>query len=164
MILELKNVFLNEGSKKNFEYSFSMSDIDINGDYPFVSPVMVKGEAQNRAGLVDISFDVSFTYKRPCDRCFVDATRSLNYRFAHRLVSSLAGGENDDYIEVPDYTLDIDELVASDIILDLPVKFLCKDDCKGICYKCGKNLNHGECDCSYEEIDPRLEALKELLK
>lgn len=59
MILNLKEVFLQEGSKKAFEYSFSMSDIDISGVYPFVSPIMVKGEALNRAGLVDVNFDVS---------------------------------------------------------------------------------------------------------
>ncbi len=164
MILELKDVFLNEGSKKNFEYSFSMSDIDINGDYPFVSPVMVKGEAHNRAGLVDIIFDVTFTYNRPCDRCCSDVSRSLNYQFIHRLAVSLEGGENDDYIEVPDYTLDIDRLVMSDIILNLPIKFLCREDCKGVCPKCGKNLNDGDCSCSNDEIDPRLEALKELLQ
>ena len=75
MILNLKEVFLQEGSKKAFEYSFSMSDIDISGVYPFVSPIMVKGEALNRAGLVDVNFDVSFTYNRPCDRCFKDVSR-----------------------------------------------------------------------------------------
>ena len=86
MILNLKEVFLQEGSKKAFEYSFSMSDIDISGVYPFVSPIMVKGEALNRAGLVDVNFDVSFTYNRPCDRCFKDVSRELNYQFNHRLV------------------------------------------------------------------------------
>ena len=164
MILNLKEVFLQEGSKKAFEYSFSMSDIDISGVYPFVSPIMVKGEALNRAGLVDVNFDVSFTYNRPCDRCFKDVSRELNYQFNHRLVDSLQGDDNDDYIEVPDYTLDVDNCVQTDIILNLPVKFLCKADCKGICPKCGKDLNDGECDCQAEEIDPRLEVLKELLK
>lgn len=77
---------------------------------------------------------------------------------------SLQGDDNDDYIEVPDYTLDVDNCVQTDIILNLPVKFLCKEDCKGICPKCGKDLNDGECGCQTEEIDPRLEVLKELLK
>lgn len=164
MILELKDVFLTEGFVMNIDYSFSMSDIEISGVYPFASPVMVKGRAQNRAGLVDIAFDVSFTYKRPCDRCDKETDRILNYQFDHRLAVSLEGDENDDYIEVPDHTLDVDELVSTDIILNLPVKFLCKDTCKGICYKCGQNLNEGDCNCSDIEIDPRLEALKELLK
>jgi uncharacterized protein len=164
MILDLKSVFLEEGSKKTIEYSFSMDNTEVGGVYPFVSPIMVKGEAQNRAGLVDIVFDVSFTYKRPCDRCNKEVERSLNYQFDHRLAVSLEGDENDDYIEVPDHTLNIDELVSTDVILNLPVKFLCKEDCKGICFKCGKNLNEGDCNCSEKEIDPRLEALKELLK
>lgn len=164
MILNLKDVFLKENSKQEFQHTFSMSDIDISGVYPFVSPVMVKGEAQNTAGLVDIVFDVSLTYSRPCDRCYKDVARELNYQFNHRLVVSLAGDDNDDYIETPDYTLDVDQLIRSDIILNLPIKFLCKEDCKGICPKCGKDLNTGDCNCSNEEIDPRLEVLKSLLK
>ncbi|MBQ9673370.1 MAG: DUF177 domain-containing protein [Ruminococcus sp.] len=163
MILDLKDVFLQDGSRKNFEYSFSMSDTEIGGVYPFVSPVMVKGEATNKAGLVDITFDVSFNYRRPCDRCTEEVERSLNYQLVHRLAVSLQGDENDDYIEVPDYTLDIDELIATDIILDLPVKFLCSEECKGICSTCGKSLNGGDCGCSKVEVDPRLEELKKLL-
>jgi len=53
--------------------------------------------------------------------------------------------------------------VYSEVILDLPSKHLCKDDCKGICFKCGKNLNEGECDCETREVDPRLAKLMELL-
>ena len=59
--------------------------------------------------------------------------------------------------------LDLNELVYSEVIVSLPMKHLCKDDCKGICVKCGKNLNEGRCDCPEKEIDPRLSALAELL-
>lgn len=163
MILDLRDIFLQEGSIKNFEYSFSMSNVEIGGIYPFVSPIMVKGEAKNNAGLVDVVFDVVFLYRRPCDRCMEDVERSLNYQLVHRLAVSLQGDENDSYIEVPDYTLDIDELLTADIILDLPAKYLCKEDCLGLCSVCGKNLNNGDCDCSEMEVDSRLEALKKLL-
>ena len=163
MILNLKSVFLEENSKKDFECSLSMSDIDIGGVFPFVSPVMVKGEAVNKAGLVDIYFDVTFTYCGPCDRCYKEVSRVLNYQFSHRLVVSLEGDDNDDYIETPDFTLDVDELIRSDIILNLPVKYLCNEDCRGICPKCGKDLNEGPCDCQ-PEADPRLAVLKQLLK
>jgi uncharacterized protein len=47
--------------------------------------------------------------------------------------------------------------------MEFPLRFLCHDDCKGLCQRCGKNLNEGECDCSKKEIDPRMAPLQKLL-
>ncbi|MGN1051686.1 MAG: YceD family protein [Acutalibacteraceae bacterium] len=163
MQVNLKDVFLTEGSKKELAYSFSMNDISLDGFYPFREPVMVKALFENHASLVEAVFDASFKYFRPCDRCCEDVEKTFNFSFTHRLVVSLEGDGNDEYIETPDFTLDIDELVISDIILSLPSRFLCSDDCKGICPNCGKNLNLGDCDCNNKYVDPRLEKLKELL-
>ena len=98
-----------------------------------------------------------------CDRCYVNVDSHFDQHFSHRLVESLEGDYNDEYIEVNDYMLDLSELVISDILLSLPSKYLCKGDCQGLCHKCGHNLNLGDCDCDKREIDPRLEALRQLL-
>ena len=55
----------------------------------------------------------------------------------------------------------IDEIIVDNIILSLPIKPLCSEDCKGLCPQCGQDLNEGECDCEIENIDPRLQKLKE---
>ena len=67
-------------------------------------------------------------------------------------------------IEVPDYNLEIEDLLRDDIFLEFPAKLLCKKDCKGLCQRCGKNLNDGECGCDKDEPDPRLAVLKALLQ
>ena len=59
--------------------------------------------------------------------------------------------------------IDLDELVMSDLLLTLPMKHLCREDCKGLCAQCGKNLNEGDCGCIKKPVDPRLEALRKLL-
>ena len=59
--------------------------------------------------------------------------------------------------------LEVDELVYTEVILNLPSKHLCKADCKGLCFKCGKNLNEGDCGCKSDEPDPRFAKLRELL-
>ena len=64
---------------------------------------------------------------------------------------------------VPDDQLDLDQLLTEDILLDLPSKFLCSPDCKGLGPICGKNLNQGDCGCEKDTVDPRLAILKELL-
>ncbi len=164
MLLSLKDIFVNDGMKTHESYSISMADIDIDGIYPFTSSVSIDATVENRTGLVTLDIDVEYDYLRPCDRCYTDVKKHMSCSFSHRLTESLQGDYNDEYIEITDYKLDLDELVISDILLSLPSKYLCKGDCQGLCQKCGHNLNLGDCSCQKHEIDPRLEALKELLE
>lgn len=60
--------------------------------------------------------------------------------------------------------LDLTEALREQIVLDLPMRSLCRPDCRGLCIECGKNLNEGSCDCVVESTDPRLAELKELLR
>ena len=55
-----------------------------------------------------------------------------------------------------------DQLIIQELMLRVPAKVLCKEDCKGICYQCGKNLNYGSCDCREEPKDPRMAAILDL--
>ena len=71
--------------------------------------------------------------------------------------------DSDAYIQVDSGSLDLDELLRADILLELPTKYLCREDCKGLCAVCGKNLNDGPCNCNLHQIDPRLEVLKQLI-
>ena len=162
MILDLKSIFLCEGSVLERELVQDMSETAVDGVKPFVSPVRVDVTAENRAGLVKLSLATSFNFQKPCDRCGTDVNREFHYNFEHYPVTSLSGDQNDDYIETPDYTIDIDGLVRDDILLELPSKYLCSDECKGLCPKCGANLNEKACGCTAKETDPRLEALRKL--
>ena len=81
----------------------------------------------------------------------------------HVLVTSLNNEENDELILVENDRLDLKELVLSDLLLNLPMKHLCREDCKGLCPKCGANLNEGECGCNRKPVDPRFAALRDLL-
>jgi uncharacterized protein len=63
-----------------------------------------------------------------------------------------------------DKKLDLLAPVEEEIMLEMPSRTLCKDDCLGLCQKCGKNLNEGDCNCDKKEVDPRLAILKTLLK
>lgn len=60
--------------------------------------------------------------------------------------------------------LDIDEILIEQLLLNIPMKPLCSPDCKGLCPKCGTDLNVTSCNCNTAEIDPRLEVLKKLLE
>ena len=76
----------------------------------------------------------------------------------------LQNTDNDDYVEIEDSMLDIDEALIEDMILNFPLKILCDEDCKGLCPKCGIDLNTGSCSCVTKEIDPRLAVLLKLFR
>lgn len=163
MLFELKSVFQNEGEEKQVNYKLDIADIDIDGVFPFRTPIDVTATAKNRASLVSLTIRACFSYSRSCDRCSTDFTREMDMLFEHKLAQTLVDDGNDDYIETPDFKLELDDIVISDILLSIPQKNLCKDDCKGLCQICGKNLNEGDCSCDKREIDPRLEMLKQFM-
>lgn len=65
---------------------------------------------------------------------------------------------------IKDGCIDLEEPIKQIVYLSMPMKALCKGDCKGICPMCGINLNTGKCECNDFVIDPRLEKLKTLLR
>lgn len=163
MVLDLKKVFFDSRESCSFNYSLDLSSTDINGSYPFVSPVTVQGTVKGQDGFAQLDAEVSFEFSIPCDRCMKQIDKRYHYTFSHILVLSLENEDDVSYVQVSDYKLDLDELIRADILLELPSKYLCSNDCKGLCPSCGQNLNDGTCNCDFHQIDPRLEALKKLI-
>ena len=161
MLLDLRSVFETEGSKKEFSEELDEREYELFGTKPFVERISVRGEVTNRAGVVTLSVQVSFPLRVACDRCLEEFTRQYDYTFTHTLVQQLQD-EWQDYILVEDGMLDLEELILSDILLELPTKLLCKEDCKGLCPHCGCNLNHQSCDCNKAYHDPRWDVLNTL--
>ncbi|MFA5658828.1 MAG: DUF177 domain-containing protein [Oscillospiraceae bacterium] len=146
MVLKLKYFFDKPGEKQNFNFDISLPELEGYKNITFVSPVAISGTLENRTGIVSVSFCVQACLKHVCDRCLDEFERRYSFDFRHMLVRSLSG-ENDDYIVCENDELDISELAVSDLLLQLPSKILCRDDCKGLCYICGKNLNFSDCSC-----------------
>ena len=68
--------------------------------------------------------------------------------------------DENDYLTGMD--LDVDRLVYLEVLMSWPLKVLCREDCKGICSRCGKNLNKGFCGCAEEPKDPRMAAISDI--
>ncbi len=162
MIIELESVFNTDGLKIPFDYELSLSGIIVSGVAPVTEPVKVSGYVENKAGIVNLKASAALKYEAPCDRCAENVISHFSFPVEHTLVVALESGDNDDFLEVPNMRLNLDELVEEDVNLALPTKYLCNDDCKGLCPICGNNLNKTKCDCK-APIDPRMEALLQLL-
>ena len=156
MFIELEPIFNNIGMSAPFDYELDMSDEEFWASKPFQKAVCVKGEAVNRAGIVCIEAQATVEVSIYCDRCASSIDRVFTVPVSHTLVTSLNNEENDELILVEDMHFELDPLVREDVFLFLPNKILCKEDCKGA------NLNESQCSCK-KPIDPRLEALKQLL-
>ncbi len=164
MVIDLKKIFVNENSSLPLSYALDLSDVEYMGLYPLKKPVEINGVIENKASLVRLGAEISYEYDAPCDRCGKDTVKSHTVLVDKSLASSIEGEDSDTILLVPDMKLDLDEFLYSEVIMSLPMKQVCTEKCKGICTKCGKNLNEGKCDCVEKEIDPRLAALAELLK
>ena len=147
MNIQLRQLFDIVGECVEIDYSISPDELKDISAYSFASPVAIKGKIQNRAGVVRLTYESSAELALECDRCLTQFVREFCYSFEHILVAS-TNTDDDEYVVCPNNILDLNELAVSDLLLQLPTKILCKDDCKGLCYTCGKNLNEGECSCS----------------
>ncbi|MBQ8623423.1 MAG: DUF177 domain-containing protein [Oscillospiraceae bacterium] len=147
MLLQLRQLFNRVGDKKELSLEIPLEEL---GDYSiigtFITPISLNGQVMNRAGVVTLDYTMRFTIRHLCDRCLNEFDREYVFDLSHILVKSVSS-DNDEYIVCPDSTLDLNELAISDLLLQLPTKVLCKEDCKGLCLNCGKDLNDGDCGC-----------------
>lgn len=158
MFIQLEALFNGGVTFLPLDYEFDFSAEELGGVFPFTTPVILKGEIRNTAGIVTIEAKAEFSMEVTCDRCAEDIKPEFTVDVIHDLVASLNHEDNDDYILLEDMKLDVKQLTLEDIYLALPGKFLCKEDCKGLCSECGANLNESSCNCQ-KPIDPRWAAL-----
>ena len=164
MIIDLKQVFVNDNFTLPLKYALDLSHIEYMGEYPLKKPVEIAGEIVNKASVVRLEAEISFEFDASCDRCGARTAKPHPLKVSKSLATSIEGEDSDTIVTVPDMKFNLDEFLYAEVITNLPMKHLCSESCKGLCLKCGKNLNEGEWGCQRKEIDPRLSALADLLK
>ncbi len=164
MLIQCRPLFVGEADSLPIDASLDFSQVEFQGMHPFTQPVRVIGAVTVRAGVVQLSIQVSFDFDGSCDRCLTPFVRPYELTVEHILVTTLENEENDDYLLLDNYCLDLAEAVQMDMQLELPYKSLCREDCRGLCTLCGKNLNEGLCGCNHKSVDPRLAVLGQLLE
>ena len=160
MQIKLEQIFNNDGASKDIDFSFE-PDYSLADDFVLDTPVSFKGVIKNSAGVVSLSGEATFSASVICCRCAEEFKKDFSVTIDHLLTDKLNNEDNGDYILVENSELDLSVLICEDIIFSLPTRLLCREDCKGLCSQCGKNLNDGACDCK-KAVDPRWAALSEL--
>ncbi|MCD4654182.1 DUF177 domain-containing protein [bacterium] len=135
--------------------------------------VKFKGMIQHLSGQYLLSGRVKTFLHLSCDRCLEQFEFPVNHDFIlyfvvrkdHVPSADISENDHDDeIIDLIDNWINIEKILLEQIVLQIPMKALCSDSCRGLCSQCGQNLNVGECGCDRRGIDPRLLKLKDLLE
>ena len=163
MVLDVKRIINTPGGRIDFRFEENYSDVDFGGVYPATAPVLVVGEVRNIAGMLQLQLKLSTELSAVCDRCLAEFRKSFEQDFSCMLAGEVMDERNDDIRLLVNDSVDLSEIAREVFILNMPTKTLCREDCKGLCFGCGVNLNFEKCRCK-KEVDPRLQALAKLLE
>ncbi|MGN0484564.1 MAG: YceD family protein [Lachnospiraceae bacterium] len=161
----------NKQTEKEVYIEFQSFDSKL-GEFPIEkgAPFLLSFQ-NNRNQTVQICGETDIILQIPCDRCLEDVPTkihlSIDRKFALQPEAVSDKQENEielmeDAAYMDGCNLDVDELIYDEILVNWPAKVLCKPDCKGICRKCGANLNLRQCTCDQTEPDPRMAAIQDI--
>ena len=167
MIIDISKVVKSINKEVSEEVSIEMSSFESRlGEFPILqkSPVVLHLENQENKTLF-IKGSVDITVGIPCGRCLEEVPTQICFEIDKKLdinESILVDDEMEENDYLIGFELDVDKLVYAEILVNWPMKVLCKEDCEGICKVCGANLNKGDCGCQRTELDPRMAAIQDI--
>lgn len=167
MLVNLSDVLTSEGRQERREVPLEMTGFKSSqGNFEITEKESVSLLLTNiEPGRARIEGSVELTFQVNCDRCLTEMPLSMSISFEHCVSSpeAEAGDEDMDGEGFMDgYQMDVEALVYGEILVNWPSKILCRQDCKGICLKCGQNLNVTDCGCDTFVPDPRMAAIQDI--
>lgn len=163
MKIQISDIVSGKGRHKNIDYTFEMNPFEFEGDIiKPVSSCSVQGDISSKDNILLLNINIKLNLEMNCSRCLDTFIYPIDIDIEERFTND--SNSEDEAIIVIDDVLDINEVVETSIISTLPIKRVCKTNCKGLCQTCGCNLNHGSCTCDKEDVDVRFEVLKGFFK
>ena len=163
MEIQFLDLISRKERKKDITYKVVTEPFYFEGDYiKPLSEVDVNGEVTSDNDIITIKAHIKVDLELKCSRCLDTFIYPIDIDIEERFTND--SNSEDEAIIVIDDVLDINEVVETSIISTLPIKRVCKTNCKGLCQTCGCNLNHGSCTCDKEDVDVRFEVLKGFFK
>ena len=168
MLINLSELFTREGKEETYQVPFEADTVDHMGQTYEVTekqPVQITVTNLGERKLL-LEGHAELTLSISCSRCLtpvpypvsIDVDTVLDLK----LTEDERARELDEQPFLNGYNLDVDQLVCNELLLSLPMKVLCREDCKGICNRCGANLNIETCDCDTRALDPRMSVIQDI--
>ena len=163
MLLDLHEMINIPGGRVPFAYEPDFSGLTFDSVKAVQPGAKVTGCVENHAGMLVLSAELDAQLDCVCARCLQEFVRPVHQQIEAVLAADCERTDDPDIFPLDGDYIDVDEVVTTAFVLNMDQKLLCREDCKGLCEKCGKNLNEGPCACK-AEIDPRLAVLGQLLE
>lgn len=160
--LDVARLKRSPGESTRFDLSAGLPPLELGGErFVFTGPVRAGLVVSNTGETLTVEGELAGSLSLTCGRCL----ESYNYSFTAPIEETYAPAAEGSGEAIPfsGDLLDITPEALKSVILSLPMKMLCREECSGLCPRCGKNLNEGRCACTGEEVDPRLSVLRNLL-
>jgi len=162
MWLDLREIIEMPGKSVDFECTLSTELLNFPSVVRFITEPKAKGTVLNTAGVLTLTGVIDAKMLCVCDRCGREFETDKHVELNVPLAADMEDDEDPDIFPLDGDGIELDEVLETCFILDMEAKFLCREDCKGLCHTCGKDLNEGECSCG-KQVDPRLAVLGQLL-
>lgn len=170
MLINLSEFLLEKDSVKRIELPIETSSYTVAGTIYEIAektPIALVITSLEKNKIL-LECRAHLILKVPCSRCLEDVLTPFDIEVSKEFDFSETDEDRikelDETNYITGYNLDLDVLIYNEIIIDFPQKVLCKEDCKGICMKCGKNLNKGDCGCDRTVLDPRMSVIQDIFK
>lgn len=165
MIVNVLDVLRETGLKQDIKGKLAFDNVTYLGeDFEFVTAPVFDGYIFNNGQSLSLKGNVSTTIRVNCARCMCAIEREFDYEIDETLIREDSEPDPDgEAIVFSGEEIDISDLAMNGFFVNVPGKFLCSEDCKGLCPECGTNLNEKDCGCAEDAIDPRWEALKNIM-
>lgn len=164
MFINLTDVFTSEGKDREESVFFEADEITYMGNaYRILEKQPIQLKCSNiGTGKALVCGTSELILSIPCDRCLKDVKVPVPVSFEQEVLSPDIIHQADGQDFLRGYELDVETLMNSEVLVNMPVKVLCKPDCRGICKQCGHDLNEGDCGCDTFVPDPRMAAIKDI--
>ena len=161
MQLDLRKIIDNPGAGAEFQCELPTEGLDFPSVAGYKGIPTAQGRVFNEAGIIRLQGEINAEMECICDRCG-EIFESTKVTEVDAVLSAEESDDNPELFLIEADHIDLDEVLSTSFILDMETKFLCREDCKGLCPTCGKNLNLGPCGCR-KQPDPRFAVLEQLL-
>lgn len=168
MLLNLAKLLLEDGKTLDCSALPELTEINFRiGRFKIVEKKPLQLKIVNLGNKeISITGTTELTFMIPCGRCLKPVRYTMPLELERTVDMKLSEEELEEVLEEKCFfvgeQLDPEILLYNEILVNWPIRVLCKDDCKGICSRCGANLNTSSCDCDQEPKDPRMAAIQDI--
>lgn len=166
MKIDISEIMKKDGASLEVSFNGEIQELDRDeSGFLFRDPVSFHGQLTNSEGVLKLDGKLNATYTVKCYRCLKEVAGSIDLPIREDFMTSEKQEEsNADVYTYEGKFIELDGVLRDNMVLNLPMKTVCSEACRGLCPKCGVDLNQGSCGCREDDINPRMTKLEGFFK